>query len=125
VLTSYKLDLSKAYDQVDWSFLKQVIEKLGFSHRFVDWIMSCTTLVRYSVKFNRTSWIHLHHHIYVLGRKCGDQRIKEGFGFRDFHFLLARQAWRLIVKPDTLCAWVLKAKYFPNGRLEDTVFSRH
>jgi hypothetical protein len=32
-LCAYKLDLSKAYDRVDWSFLKQVMQKLGCSHR--------------------------------------------------------------------------------------------
>jgi hypothetical protein len=49
---AYKLDLSKAYDRVDWGFLKQAMQKLGFSHRWVQWIMSCVTTVRYSVKFN-------------------------------------------------------------------------
>ena len=28
--------------------------------------------------------------------------------------MLARQAWRLLTCPDTLCGRVLKAKYFPN-----------
>jgi hypothetical protein len=51
---AYKLELSKAYGRVDWSFLKQVMQKLGFSHRFVNWIMKCVTSVRYSVKFNGT-----------------------------------------------------------------------
>ncbi|KQK16103.2 hypothetical protein BRADI_1g26757v3 [Brachypodium distachyon] len=37
--------------------------------------------------------------------------------------LLARQAWRLIDKPTSLCARVLKAKYYPNGSLVDTVFT--
>jgi DNA modification methylase len=37
--------------------------------------------------------------------------------------LLARQAWRLIQKPNTLCAQLLKAKYYPNGSLIDTVFT--
>ncbi|KAG2560335.1 hypothetical protein PVAP13_8KG058660 [Panicum virgatum] len=36
--------------------------------------------------------------------------------------LLTRQAWRLVAYPDSLCARVLKAKYFPNGELIDTVF---
>jgi hypothetical protein len=49
---AYKLDLSKAYDRVDWDFLKKVMQRLGFSHRWVDWIMSCVTSVRYQVKFN-------------------------------------------------------------------------
>ena len=49
-----------------------------------------------------------------------------GLGFRDYRIfkqaLLARQAWRLIDRPDSLCARLLKAKYYPDGKLEDTVF---
>lgn len=36
--------------------------------------------------------------------------------------LLARQAWRLIEFPESLCARLLKARYFPNGELVDMVF---
>jgi hypothetical protein len=36
--------------------------------------------------------------------------------------LLARQAWRLIQYLNSLCAQILKAKYYPNGELVDTVF---
>ena len=47
-------------------------------------------------------------------------------GFRDFHSfnlaMLAKQGWRLITAPDSLCAKVLKARYFPNTSiLEATV----
>jgi hypothetical protein len=51
---AYKLDLSKAYDRVDWAFLEQVMLKLGFAHRWVKWIMQCVTSVRYNVKLNGT-----------------------------------------------------------------------
>jgi hypothetical protein len=50
-----------------------------------------------------------------------------GIGFRDMRLfnqaLLARQAWHLLQFPETLCAKVLKAKYYRNGFLLDTVFS--
>ena len=32
---AYKLDLSKAYDRVDWSFFELSMYKLGFAHRWV------------------------------------------------------------------------------------------
>jgi hypothetical protein len=37
---AYKLDLSKAYERVDWDFLKRVMQRMGFSRRWVDWIMA-------------------------------------------------------------------------------------
>jgi hypothetical protein len=47
-------------------------------------------------------------------------------GFRDMclfnQALLARQAWRLIQFPESMCAQLLKAKYYPRGELIDTMF---
>jgi hypothetical protein len=44
-----------------------------------------------------------------------------GLGFRDLHSfnlaMLARQCWRLIQSPESLCAQVLRAKYYPDGHL--------
>jgi hypothetical protein len=51
---AYKLDLSKAYDRVDWIFLERMMQKLGFARRWVNWIMTCVTSVRYTIKFNGT-----------------------------------------------------------------------
>lgn len=49
---AYKLDLSKAYDRVDWDFLERALLKVGFCRQWVDWIMECVTTVKFSVNFN-------------------------------------------------------------------------
>jgi hypothetical protein len=38
-----KLDLTKAYDHVNWGYLKGVLLRLGFHRQWVQWIMTCVT----------------------------------------------------------------------------------
>ena len=47
-----KLDMSKAYDRVEWTFLESTMRKLGFNERWMTLIMICVKTVSYSVLVN-------------------------------------------------------------------------
>jgi hypothetical protein len=51
-----------------------------------------------------------------------------GMEFRDLHSfnqaMLAKQCWRLLSDPDSLCAQVLRAKYYPDGDLLNAVLKK-
>lgn len=47
-----KTDISKAYDRLEWSFIRTVLERLGFDVTFVNWMMECVTTVSYSFLLN-------------------------------------------------------------------------
>ncbi|CAB4268374.1 unnamed protein product [Prunus armeniaca] len=47
-----KLNMAKAYDRVEWSFLEEMLHALGFDFRFSQWIMECIGTVSYNILVN-------------------------------------------------------------------------
>lgn len=48
-----KLDMSKAYDRVEWDFLQSLMGRLGFDERWTTKIMNCVRTISYSFRVNQ------------------------------------------------------------------------
>ena len=84
---AYKLDLSKAYDRVDWDFLEQALTKWGFSAEWLTWIMACVKSVTYSVKFNGK----------LLEVFAPSRRLRQGDSLSPFLFLFVANALSALI----------------------------
>lgn len=47
-----KLDMSKAYDRIEWNFVQSVLTKMGFPDNIVGVIMKCISTVSYQILIN-------------------------------------------------------------------------
>ncbi|CAA7038820.1 unnamed protein product [Microthlaspi erraticum] len=50
-----KTDMTKAYDRVEWDFIRLVLEKMGFHSILIGWIMQCVTSVTFKFLLNGTA----------------------------------------------------------------------
>lgn len=75
---AFKIDISIAYDRVDWRYLRQLMLNMGFDQRWSNLIMMCVTTVKYTVVVNDQKvgpitpwhdlrqWDHLSPYLYLL-----------------------------------------------------------
>ncbi|XP_010474119.1 PREDICTED: uncharacterized protein LOC104753583 [Camelina sativa] len=47
-----KTDMSKAYDRLEWDFIKVALDQMGFHQTWIKWIMQCVSTVSYSFLIN-------------------------------------------------------------------------
>lgn len=49
-----KLDLSKAYDRINWQYLEEILGSFGFGNRWIKWVHSLISTPNFSILVNGT-----------------------------------------------------------------------
>ena len=96
---AYKLDLSKAYDRVDWGFLENILSKLGFQSEWVHRIMVCVTSVRYTIRFNGALST-------PFSPSCG---LRQGYPLSSYLFLFVADGLSQLIKSGPMVQVVLES----------------
>ena len=47
-----QLDLAKAYDKLNWTYIRTILIAFGFDHSWVRWVMALVTSSRFSILVN-------------------------------------------------------------------------
>ncbi|PKH47876.1 hypothetical protein CRG98_050413 [Punica granatum] len=53
-----KIDFTKAFNKLEWSFIIKILEKLGFHSTFISWIFQCISTSTFSVLLNGSPHDH-------------------------------------------------------------------
>ena len=83
-----KLDVSKAYDRVEWLFLQGIMQKLGFPKKWIKRVMTCVTTTSFSILLNGKPY----------GNVTPSRRICQGDPLSPYLFLLCAEGFTSLLE---------------------------
>ncbi|XP_060963958.1 uncharacterized protein LOC115723947 [Cannabis sativa] len=95
-----KLDMSKAYDRVEWGFLEAILRVMGFNTRWIGLVLSCVNSVRY--------------HVINSGQKLGPiiptRGIRQGCPLSPYLFIVCAEGFSSLIRSYESSRWLTGCK---------------
>jgi hypothetical protein len=109
-----KLDMSKAYDRVEWGFLEAVMTKLGFASRWIKLVLECISNVRYSIVMNGSP----------VGNIIPTRGLRQGDPLSPYLFILCAEALSCMITHAEITGVLTGVPTSPKGpRLSHLLFA--